>query len=330
MEPLFQQTDELQHFFEQLYEKSLNPFWIAEVVENDFIIVIANPAAQRLEPEQKTGASIRRLAAKYGNPDMLLDGYYRAVLSGESIQFEQQPTVNGKEYLFRTLIVPIRNTEGKITHVWGSSHNLTDFLDPQKELLEINKLLDKKVRERTSQLNEAMADLERLAVTDDLTDIANRRYFDQQFRFAVDHANVSGEPLSMVYIDIDNFKQFNDRFGHSAGDKCLKQVAQVLARFFNDEKVLVARYGGEEFAVLLPNTAVNEAVLVAERLRKKVENTPFEYDVDGKRGQLALTVSLGVAEFSADYTSSQHWLEVVDKFLYQAKESGRNRVGWGS
>jgi diguanylate cyclase (GGDEF)-like protein len=288
MDPLFQQT-------EQLYEKSLNPFWIAEVVDYDFIIIIANPAAQRVEPRQVAGASIRQLAESIGNADELLAGYYQAVKTGESLQFEQRPWVNGKEYLFRTLIVPIKNAAGEITHIWGSAHNLTDFLDPQKELLAMNKLLDEKVKERTQQLNAAVEKLERLSITDDLTELANRRHFDQQFNQAVAQAKATQSLLSLVYLDIDHFKQFNDQFGHSVGDHCLQLVAAELAQFFDDKSALVARYGGEEFVILLPQTDGSAAEQQIKRLLNKVAAKRFHT----KNNEHRITISALVGGKSA-------------------------------
>ncbi|MBT41931.1 MAG: hypothetical protein CMF12_05355 [Idiomarina sp.] len=320
MEPLFQQTEQLQHFFEQLYEKSLNPFWIAEVVDNDFIIIIANPAAQRVEPRQVAGASIRQLAESIGNADELLAGYYQAVKTGESLQFEQRPWVNGKEYLFRTLIVPIKNAAGEITHIWGSAHNLTDFLDPQKELLAMNKLLDEKVKERTQQLNAAVEKLERLSITDDLTELANRRHFDQQFNQAVAQANTTQEPLSLVYLDIDHFKQFNDQFGHSLGDKCLQLVAGQLADFFEAQDALVARYGGEEFVVLLPKMEEVDAQQQVKRLLENISAAHFHIDNYDHR----ITISAGVATATTLPANADALLKAADDALYEAKRAGRN------
>lgn len=320
MEPLFKQTEQLQHFFEQLYEKSLNPFWIAEVVDNDFIIIIANPAAQRVEPRQVPGASIRQLAESIGDADELLSGYYQALKTGESLQFEQRPWVNGKEYLFRTLIVPIKNQAGAITHIWGSAHNLTDFLDPQKELLALNKLLDEKVKERTQQLDAAVKKLERLSITDDLTELANRRHFDRQFKQAVEQANQEELSISLVYIDIDYFKQFNDQFGHTLGDKCLQLAATQLADFFAGQDALVARYGGEEFVVLLRQMGMADAQQQVEQLLKTISAAHFHIDSYDHR----ITISAGVATATTFPVNADSLLKAADDALYEAKHAGRD------
>ncbi|MGM0429238.1 MAG: diguanylate cyclase domain-containing protein [Pseudomonadota bacterium] len=322
MKKIFQQTSELQHFFEQLYEKSLNPFWIAEVKDDDFIIVIANPAAQRLEPEQVPGASIRRLANKIGAADEMLKGYYQAIASGNSVQFEQRPIVAEKEYLFRTLIVPIKNSAGEITHIWGSAHNLTDFLDPQKELLAINKLLDEKVRERTQQLDEVVQELERISCTDDLTSLPNRRHFDKQLKQAIVECNANELPLSLIYMDIDFFKQFNDKYGHAAGDACLKSVADTLNDFNDGERTLVARYGGEEFVVLLANTDEVRAKSTAKTILRSVESLSVSI---GNRVE-NVTISAGVASSLSSSHDSDALLKAADDALYRAKEKGRNCV----
>lgn len=168
----------------------------------------------------------------------------------------------------------------------------------------------------------AERELAQLAATDDLTGVANRRMLDQTLRHEWFRAQRSAQPLSVMMIDADHFKAFNDRHGHQAGDQALKTLAQVIGENVRRPADLVARYGGEEFSVILAETDSQGAQQIAEKIRQAVEQLPL---VDG--AERAMTVSIGIATWS---TTSEITLEqllfAADKALYQAKEGGRNRV----
>lgn len=173
-------------------------------------------------------------------------------------------------------------------------------------------------------LQEANDKLEQLARVDGLTGVANRRAFDEWLDTAWhDHAR-SGEALSLLMVDIDYFKLYNDHYGHQAGDDCLKQVAKALAESLYRSNDRLARYGGEEFALVLTNTSAQGATLVAERLRKTVENLKIAHAAS-KVGD-CVTVSIGVATRMPDAMTAQEvLLRQADEALYQAKADGRNR-----
>lgn len=168
----------------------------------------------------------------------------------------------------------------------------------------------------------AERELAQLAATDDLTGVANRRMLDQTLRHEWFRTQRSGQPLSVMMIDADHFKAFNDRHGHQAGDQALKTLAQVIGENVRRPADLVARYGGEEFSVILAETDSQGAQRIAEHIRQAVEQLPR---VDG--AERAMTVSIGIATWT---TTSEMTLEqllfAADKALYQAKEGGRNRV----
>lgn len=170
-----------------------------------------------------------------------------------------------------------------------------------------------------------MLQLQSLSRTDALTGLFNRGHWQSLFEQEFARCRRYGGTSSVILLDIDHFKSVNDTYGHPVGDTVIQLVSESIKQTFR-ETDLCGRYGGEEFAILLPNTDINDATMVAERLRKKVAESSFEYDVDGKQGELTITISLGVDAFSTDYVSSQQWLEEVDKLLYQAKEGGRNKV----
>jgi len=171
-------------------------------------------------------------------------------------------------------------------------------------------------------LVEANHKLKKLASTDTLTLLFNRRYFDQVLRREVDRRNRYKLPLTVVMIDIDHFKEINDTHGHEAGDNALRKVASIISDCARTADI-VARYGGEEFVVILPQTDPENAVVFAERARSAVEEEDLELD-DVK---INLTISLGVAgtQGQGDATDPQTLTNVADKALYEAKAGGRNR-----
>lgn len=164
-------------------------------------------------------------------------------------------------------------------------------------------------------------DVRYLAMTDELTGLANRRHFLQQSEQSISHAQRLGQPLTALMVDIDHFKQVNDTLGHAAGDDVLHNIAQTLQQEIRSSDLL-ARYGGEEFAVLLHNTTLPDAAQIAERLRHRVAQTP----IATAQGARQVTVSIGIAELEADTLSAMALLEDADMALYRAKNGGRNRV----
>lgn len=196
----------------------------------------------------------------------------------------------------------------------------TKTLEIQREA---NALLEDRVRERTRDLEHLNEQLLELSATDALTELKNRGHFDRIFQSAVVHAYRYQEPLSLLMLDIDHFKQFNDNYGHLVGDDCLKMVAQCVRQLVTRPQDLAARYGGEEFVVLLPNTPARGALDVAERIRGAVEKMAFPLS-----GQtLHLTISIGVCTVTPDKADgTAEIFGRADDALYQAKANGRNCV----
>ncbi len=188
---------------------------------------------------------------------------------------------------------------------------------------EANTLLEQRVQERTQDLESLNAQLMELSATDALTSLKNRGHFDRVFKSAVVRAFRFGQPLSLMILDIDHFKGFNDTYGHLVGDDCLQMVASCIGEYVTRPQDLAARYGGEEFVVLLPDTPEEGAVRVAEKIRRKIEQTGFR--VSDK--MVHLTVSIGICSVCparADVT--KEIFSRADEALYEAKDGGRNRV----
>ncbi|MCL4129180.1 UNVERIFIED_CONTAM: hypothetical protein GTU68_031757 [Idotea baltica] len=163
-----------------------------------------------------------------------------------------------------------------------------------------------------------------VGLLDPLTGINNRRFFDQRIEEEVTLSHRNKTPLSCLFIDLDHFKKINDEHGHQAGDIVLKEVANVLADAMRGSDVL-ARYGGEEFVILLANTDRNASYEIAERIRKKIENTAFEVT---QTDTLSVTMSIGLAvlEQESVIKTTQQLLSAADQAVYAAKVAGRNRV----
>ena len=167
--------------------------------------------------------------------------------------------------------------------------------------------------------------LEGISYLDGLTGIANRRKFDEYLDITWNFAMREATPISMVLMDIDYFKLFNDHYGHQEGDDCLIQIAQTLAGVATRKTDLVARYGGEEFVCILPNTEKEDAKQIAEKFRRSIMEIqiPHEYSAAGSN----VTISIGVATIIPEINSNCSLLiKASDEALYRAKANGRNQV----
>ena len=195
---------------------------------------------------------------------------------------------------------------------------------PLQGLQQRNDELQSMVEERTRELEEANFKLELLSNTDGLTGIANRRSFDLVLEQEWYRAQRSGIPLSVIMLDVDHFKPFNDHYGHLAGDDCLRSLARALLKEVRRSGELVARYGGEEFVVLMPDTSLDAALEIAHRIQESVRSLALPHELSEPG---IVTFSLGVASLvpSEQYVPD-NLIRQADRALYRAKELGRNRL----
>lgn len=204
------------------------------------------------------------------------------------------------------------------------ANSLTGVEQLNERLMSLNLTLDKKVATRTRELKDANAKLKYLALYDGLTDIANRRYFNEYIENIDGNFSKEKMPVSLCMIDVDQFKLYNDYYGHLRGDRLLRDVVLAMKKEI-PKQGFFARYGGEEFVLVLPKTEKKRAYEIAENIRQAVEDARFEHE-EGKFG--IVTVSIGVANFERIETTT-HMTQLVsraDKQLYEAKEAGRNKV----
>lgn len=196
-----------------------------------------------------------------------------------------------------------------------------------RKLLNQTKRLVKMSDRMQSDLNELNDRLEKLSSLDGLTGIPNRRWFDENYEMEWKRAERSGIPLSVIMMDIDYFKRFNDTYGHAEGDKCLKAVASALSYGAKRSVEVVARYGGEEFVAVLPGTTIDGAEVVAENMRQLV----FDLSIPHIKSEVSnyVTISIGVASSQPPVRgrdTSESLLKLADTMLYKAKKNGRNRL----
>lgn len=183
--------------------------------------------------------------------------------------------------------------------------------------------LESRVQERTRELETLNRQLAELSDTDQLTGLKNRRYLDRVMHEEITRCSRYQHDLSIILLDVDHFKQFNDTYGHLVGDDCLKAIATSLGENIRDAVDCVARYGGEEFCVMLPETGPQRAMAVAERLRDQISKMPFS--VEGEL--IPVSISLGVScMVKGEKVTGESLVSQADEALYDAKQAGRNCV----
>lgn len=221
----------------------------------------------------------------------------------------------------------LRNQEGE-----RELETARDELERKKRELELSeedlerikhlyKEIGNELNTTSEKLRRAKDQLEVLAITDGLTEVYNHRYFMDQVHEKFEDAKKRSTPLSLLMIDIDHFKAFNDNYGHMTGDLVLKDIAQILKSSCRQEDI-VARYGGEEFAIIMPHADFHQAEIVAKKILTAVENHHLPNEKEAPR----ITVSIGIGVTEEHIDSADNLISSADKALYRAKSQGRNRV----
>jgi len=272
-----------------------------------------------------------------------LDEIYETFISQSQIT-ERIDSVGTKvvdeiEQVMSMIDAAVGTTTSYTESLVGASEKLTNAADREglrlivetlvqstREMEHTNHALEKRLKASKHEINQLQENLEAVrheSLTDPLTTLANRKFFDQMLEKTIAHARTTGEPLSLMMTDIDHFKKFNDTFGHLTGDQVLRLVALAVKQNVKGQD-LAARYGGEEFAVVLPNTALRQALAVADHIRRAVMAKELMKRSTGEHlGRV--TISVGVAMLHGGDTAAA-LIERADACLYAAKRSGRNKV----
>ena len=216
-------------------------------------------------------------------------------------------TQDGDHVWIRDVVHVVRNDAGEVDALVGFMFDISERKKTEEQLVILQK------------------ELEALSFKDGLTGVANRRMFDSILEVEWAHARRNNQPLSVIMLDIDHFKQYNDSYGHIEGDACLKRVAQTLNSAATRARDLFARFGGEEFVLVLPGTDEGSAAKIAERCRSLI----FKEQIPHAQSPVSqiLTVSLGVGTITPSHQDDPlAFIEAVDRRLYQAKQHGRNCI----
>jgi len=303
-------------------EAGFDAFFIFEPVRNGAGVLLGfkfadiNRNAERLLEKKRwelIDSSLERTLVK----GSLIDFQEKCVYVLErSVTLEEQEQIGSESEArwYRHQLIPLGDA------VAVTTRDITDFKNAERLAEEHEKMLEEQNRQLNAtriELQVANAQLLELAATDPLTGLRNRRDFQERLTLEVAESLRYHRPLSIVMLDVDNFKKYNDTFGHPAGDEVLRRLAQILMR---EARVVdqVARYGGEEFAVLLPMTDIHGAAIISERIRHSVEEATWP--------KQPVTVSIGCAQLGAKVVKPFEFVNAADKALYASKHAGRNRV----
>jgi diguanylate cyclase (GGDEF)-like protein len=203
------------------------------------------------------------------------------------------------------------------------SRNFSVVVEKMEEQRVLLSDFEKDLQNTRKQLKASQAKLKEMASRDELTGLFNRRFLKSKLEDELSRAKRYSHPLCVIFVDIDEFKDVNDKYGHPIGDIVLREFAELLQDSFREVDI-VARYGGEEFCIILPETRNQEAKEAAMRARRKIEKHGFLRDTD--HPQLKITASLGVFLCDPENDSPEDILRKADQALYKAKGEGRNRV----
>jgi diguanylate cyclase (GGDEF)-like protein/PAS domain S-box-containing protein len=255
-----------------------------------------NDWAERIHPEDRQKTVDFCVAQSQQGVDHEAD--YRAL------------TPDGEYVWIRDVVHVVRRPDGSVDSLVGFMFDISERKKAEDKIVQLQK------------------ELEALSYQDSLTSVANRRMFDSILEVEWAKARALGESLSLVLVDIDFFKQYNDHYGHPQGDECLKRVARVLDSAASRTRDLCARIGGEEFALVLPATREEAALNVVERCRKLLAREGIAHA--GSSVAQTLTLSIGVGTIiPGAHDDMARFIEIVDRRLYTAKSSGRDRVHAG-
>lgn len=249
--------------------------------------------ASRMHPEDRAWVVDYCVAQSKSGTDHEAD--YRAL------------TKDGEYVWIRDVVHVVRNAQGEVEALIGFMFDITERKNTEQKLIVLQK------------------ELEELSFKDALTGVYNRRMFDSVMEVEWANAKRNHQPLSLLMLDIDYFKQYNDFYGHIHGDECLKRVAKELNKVATRSRDFFARFGGEEFIIVLPETDEKAARMIAERCRSLI----FKAQIPHEKSLVSqmLTVSIGVSTIIPIHSDEAiNFIAAVDRQLYQAKETGRNRI----
>ncbi|MBB6453100.1 diguanylate cyclase (GGDEF)-like protein/PAS domain S-box-containing protein [Salirhabdus euzebyi] len=295
---------------ENRYRRLIEESPDANFVHRDGIVIYLNEPTARILKMDNTKQLIGRSVFDFidhEDHEKVYEGIKKTRETNEKFEQTELKAMNskGEKIIIEVSAIPITFDEEAAIHVI--------FRDITKR---------KEMERNLQKLNE---ELQKLSAIDGLTNIPNRRYFDNYLQKQWDHAKRNQASLSLIMLDIDFFKKYNDTYGHLMGDTCLKKVAASIQHKLYRSLDVVARYGGEEFAVILPETKLKDALAIAERIRRGIESLHISHASSEVSDDV--TISIGVASLiPRDSESVEMFITTADQALYRAKNNGRNQV----
>lgn len=288
-------------------DESTNVRALGNLLKDDYRIQVANSGERALAVAQDTAQS---------QPDLILLDIQMPGLDGYEVcrRLKQNSATSAIAIIFVTALDATSDEERGLK--LGAVDYITKPFSPAIVRARVNTHLQLK---RKTDL------LEQHAMLDGLTGIPNRRLFDEELDAGIRHSLREGQPLSVIMMDVDHFKPFNDHYGHGEGDHCLREVSAALINTAKRPADRVCRFGGEEFVALLPNTNAAGAGNLAEKMRACIEELAIRHAYSSAGP--VVTISLGTATFDpADDENPSSLIQRADRALYEAKRTGRNRV----
>ncbi|MCX6074839.1 MAG: diguanylate cyclase [Campylobacterales bacterium] len=278
---------------------------LAEILGNDYSIKIATSGEKALQ-----------IANAIEMPDLILLDIMMPVMDG----YEVCKKLKSNSATSEIPVIFVSAKDEVSDQMQGFNLGAVDYIVKPYEPLLI------KARVKTHiNLKLKTQMLEKLAMIDGLTGIANRRRFDETFKSECGRSMRHAKPLALVMMDIDYFKAFNDGYGHGAGDECLIKVANKLQSVLNRDSDFVCRYGGEEFIVILPEIDIEGAKNVAQKLKDSVENLNIPHNYSKVAAHVTVSVGYAISTINNE-SDCENLLKLVDEMLYKAKEMGRNTI----
>ncbi|WP_438446544.1 GGDEF domain-containing protein [Gorillibacterium sp. sgz5001074] len=291
---------------------------VVEQTQQGIILTDASGAILYVNPAFTVSSGYEAHEVIGRNPSLLQSGrhsreFYRSLWRSVERTGQWQGEIwnrrkNGEIYIEWLNISAIRGHDGRTTHYCAVFSDITERVQEEYKLKAENRML------------------EQLAMIDSLTGVANRRSFDCLLAKEWARAVRGSQPLSVLFIDIDYFKLFNDQYGHQQGDEALRRVVSVLRSGLRRSGDMLARYGGEEFAVILPDTNLAGARLVGLSLLEGIERAAIPHKGSAVSGHVTISVGCASADPAQDGSSPEMLLEAADRELYSSKKKGRNRV----
>lgn len=305
-----------------------NMFIVAIDSDGDFVSEASNAAMEKtfnLTPHQIDGLKLKEVLDET-TFKIVTDAYKKCIALNKPVTYNESAIIDETgERFWNTTILPVVDEENGSVRIFGISREFTPLKKIEQELQRINETLDEQVKARTKELEEANARLQFLSTMDDLTQLPNRRYFEEFFQQSWEHAQKEETAISLVMCDIDYFKKINDTHGHLVGDLVLKEIAKAIHIFAPKKADFIARYGGEEFVMVLCDTSIDVAYQICMQIQDNLRTIHQNFTQGISLNPI--TMSFGIS-----YTIPKHGdepaklLRRADSALYEAKNSGRDCI----